>query len=660
MPRSDLQNLFQLLSPFPGRLEFTLRLSLICALTTLATAMYQTPEPALTVYIVFFMNKPDRVTSLILNAALVVVITVAIAIIFAITREVIDEPLWRVASIAVVSFIFLFMASASKLQPIASTVALIIAYALDLLGSSPTAELVTRALLYAWLFIGIPAGVSIVVNLLIAPAPRRLVESALAERLHLAAAMLREPGERIRGKFRTLMYEGAGEILKGLKLAGLEGTSAKEDIAALGKATQSTTAILLLVDMMDRETIAIPQAACNSIALALDDMAEIIKKGGYPVEITLDAPNSGEPLSPLAARVVDDMRRAITEFAEPLPEKAPPAPKGKEGGFFVPDAFTNPDHTHYALKATAAAMICYLLYTLLDWPGIHTSFLTCYIVSLGTTAETVEKLSLRIAGCLLGAVIGIGAIVFVIPHLTSIGTLMALVFAGTFIAGWVATGTPRISYAGFQIAFAFFLCVIQGTKPGFDLVVARDRIIGILLCNLVVYLIFTNVWPVSVKQRIDTAIAGLLRQLAQMATATSQSIRLALASQSQGAMGAIEQNLLIAGYEPGDIRPSPDWIGTRREAMHSVEELIGPLFLEAHVDVTSSASSARQLIQQAEALSPVPAADHPIEDAVSPETHASKAVAPDLRAMIDMRLRNLQKSLDQQPLEHRAAHYAST
>ncbi len=132
-------------------------------------------------------------------------------------------------------------------------------------------------------------------------------------------------------------------------------------------------------------------------------------------------------------------------------------------------------------------MFCYVLYSLLDWPGIHTAFITCYIVSLGTTAETVEKLTLRILGGLIGAAAGIGAIVFLCPSLTSIGDLMAVVFLGAFGCGYVAAGSPRISYAGFQIAFAFFLCVIQGAAPAFDMTVARDRVIGLLLGNFVVY-----------------------------------------------------------------------------------------------------------------------------------------------------------------------------
>jgi multidrug resistance protein MdtO len=45
-----LAELLRLLMPFPGRLEFAVRLALICALTTLVVEIYQTPEPALTTF----------------------------------------------------------------------------------------------------------------------------------------------------------------------------------------------------------------------------------------------------------------------------------------------------------------------------------------------------------------------------------------------------------------------------------------------------------------------------------------------------------------------------------------------------------------------------------------------------------------------------------
>ncbi len=101
------------------------------------------------------------------------VITVVIGLVFGAALLVLDEPMWRVIVIALISYALLFLASASKLRPIGATLALVTGYALDMLGSVQFGEEVTRALLYAWLFVGIPAAVSVVVNLLIAPPPAR-------------------------------------------------------------------------------------------------------------------------------------------------------------------------------------------------------------------------------------------------------------------------------------------------------------------------------------------------------------------------------------------------------------------------------------------------------------------------------------------------------
>ncbi|MEG9439056.1 FUSC family protein, partial [Edaphobacter sp. HDX4] len=85
-----------------------------------------------------------------------------------------------------------------------------------------------------------------------------------------------------------------------------------------------------------------------------------------------------------------------------------------------------------------------------------------------TVAETVEKLKLRILGCVAGTVAGLSIMIGVIPLTTDIGHLMVVVFVGAFIGAWIAAGSPRVSYAGLQFAFAYFLCVIQGSSPSFN------------------------------------------------------------------------------------------------------------------------------------------------------------------------------------------------
>jgi multidrug resistance protein MdtO len=571
---------------FPGRLEFAARLALICALTTLVVEIYQTPEPALTAYVAFFLIKFDRATSVIVSVVMLLLLTLIIGTVFIITVAVIDEPMWRFTTMALISLSLLFTVSASKLKPIGGIVALIVAYAIDLLGTAHAGEIATRALLYAWLFVGIPAGVSIAVNLILGPPPRRLVERVLAHRLRLAVTVLRTPSASSRRAFEECLHEGAGEIPAWLKLASLEKTSPPQDIVALRQAAQSTAVLLSLVDMIAEpsETL-LPALIRERIAQTLDDMAAILGKGGYPIDITLDAVDDDAMPSPLAAAVMAELRAALTGFAAlPPPGPSPELDVKPAGGFFLSDAFTNPMHLQYALKTTAAAMFCYVVYSLLDWPGIHTSLITCYIVSLGTTAETVEKLTLRILGCLVGAAAGIAAIVFLIPNVTSIGALTAIVALAAFVSAWIAAGGPRISYIGFQLAFAFFLCVIQGSGPAFDMTIARDRVIGIVFGNLVVAVIFTLISPVSVAGRIDPAVAALLRKLGAMAMARSRAKRWALAAETQTALGAIEQDIDLTGYEPFSIRPTKGWMDRRRKITRALASLQGPLLVGNDLD----------------------------------------------------------------------------
>jgi len=184
---------------------------------------------------------------------------------------------------------------------------------------------------------------------------------------------------------------------------------------------------------------------------------------------------------------------------------------------FSPDAFTNPTHVRFALKVTLAAMICYLLYTAVDWQGIRTSFITCVVIALGnTTGATIYKSWLRFGGCLAGGLFGYLALFLLIPNMVSITSLVLLTVAVSALAGWVAAGSERIAYAGLQFAFAFYLCIFQGYAPEVDLTTARDRLVGIILGTIVSAVIFRYVWPEHAVDQLRVKLARVLRTLSQL------------------------------------------------------------------------------------------------------------------------------------------------
>ncbi len=161
-------------------------------------------------------------------------------------------------------------------------------------------------------------------------------------------------------------------------------------------------------------------------------------------------------------------------------------------------------------------MACYAFETLADWPGIHTCMITCFFVSLDTVGETVHKMTLRVAGCLIGAALGIATVLVLMPHMTSLGDLLATLAPVVLLCAWIAGGSERTAYAGQQVALAFFVVVLQGFGPTLDMETGRDRIVGILLGDFAVFVIFTGIWPVSVARIVRARLADALERLADL------------------------------------------------------------------------------------------------------------------------------------------------
>ena len=215
----------------------------------------------------------------------------------------------------------------------------------------------------------------------------------------------------------------------------------------------------------------------------------------------------------------DRLRRGLTVVLNLLflPDAAGPAadpPKPKS--FFVSDAFTNPAHVHFALKVTFAAMFCYIFYMAIDWSGIHTAFITCTFIALESTGATLHKGVLRIGGCVIGGALALFTIVFLMPHMDTIASLIVVVACASAIAGWVAAGSRNHLLRGFTDRVRFFYSVFQGYAPDTDLDNVRNRVVGILFGLIVTGLVFRYIWPERTIDRLRDALRAALRQLARL------------------------------------------------------------------------------------------------------------------------------------------------
>lgn len=185
--------------------------------------------------------------------------------------------------------------------------------------------------------------------------------------------------------------------------------------------------------------------------------------------------------------------------------------------FFVPDALSNPEHLKFALRGCLAASLCYFFYNAKDWPGINTAITTCFLTALTTIGASRQKQILRLTGAMIGVVLAIGSQIFILPYLDSIAGFTLLFLAVTIPATWIGTSGPRLSYCGVQILVAFYLVNLGEFTVQTSLEPGRDRVLGIFLGLLMMWLLFDQLWGVPAVVQMKRQFVASLRSLAQLA-----------------------------------------------------------------------------------------------------------------------------------------------
>lgn len=505
------------LSPVAGRWEQSWRIALLCSLATWLSMTYGIPAAVLSCYVLFFVMKSDAAETLVMATALLILVSLIVFVLIGLVNLTIASPPWRLMMIVLVSLVFLYLGNASLLGPLGGIIALVLAFVLTLLQYIPVGGLATRAVLYAWLMVAAPMGLLWIFSLFFGRRPKDVLEQEIQARLHLIIAALQHkiPLEQLRLDL-ALGLEAQQKRLNWLKLFHL---APKKQQQHLGLATIESYQLLLQSYYLLKNNN--DDGACAAAKARLLARSRALLEDLYCYS-----------------------DKDLAAFHMPS-EKTP---------FFVDDAFTNPTYTLTAIKATGAAVLCYLFYSAAQWEGVHTAMITCYVATLGSTGETVYKLFLRISGALVGVCLGLIYLFFFVPYITSIGALMVLVFAVSLLAAWVMLGPERVSYAGLQIAFAFLLISLGGFGPSVDVSTASNRILGILIGNLMMYVAFTQIWPYSIMASVKKKTAEIAEKLPSL-TAEQSAENVVQAATIALTLAEVHYELELARVEPKRLRP---------------------------------------------------------------------------------------------------------
>jgi multidrug resistance protein MdtO len=553
----------------PERTARMARMTLLVMLVVLVSMTLRVPEAAVSAYMIFFIARDDAPDTIRSGIGLVVAVTGAVLVGLVVLSLTVGEPVLRLGGMAALSLVAMYAQRRSpKLGVLGYAVGVVASIFLVYAGHFPTPEVTVRAVLWIWVAIAYPAALLVLCEGTFGADPEVLLRKGIALRLTAVGSLLgatSEDGERAQRRVDRLERLGAGVLVP---FAALGPVALRPLRVSLVRETQSLLmAARQLSPLVASSTSSGPLRRAGATCLGLARELLDGKAGGaelppWPAQGELhgqlgdaDPEVVGAGLSLIGS--VWTLSLGMTQLREAA-QVAPASPAPEPPPSTAELESLRAEALHFASKVTLAAMASYILFTALDWWGIHTAIITCWFIAQESVGATIHKSALRLVGAIIGGALGIASLVFVLPRLDSGGELALLVGAVTLFATWFATGSQRISYAGWQIAFAFFLTVLQGFERTTKMVVARDRVLGVLLGNGLMSIVFLHLWPVRLAPRISQGIGWALDSLAELllfegtgpeAEAHSAQLQLSFVA----GLNKAEEVAFFARFEPGGV-----------------------------------------------------------------------------------------------------------
>jgi multidrug resistance protein MdtO len=507
--------------PTPGRLNSTLRIVLASVIALILMLVWQMPFVSIGLYFIFLVARDSPDVSLRSGVISFFVVSAAIAVEFAVVILTDNDPMARLLSVAVVTFLAGVVVVASSLPVLGSTWGLIYCTVISLWEThAPEGSLVKSSLRLAATFsVALGCAVSVEYMFGVRDPVKKLEEqrSIRYQALETMFTLYAQGGpanERFEATARVSRLAVAGQTVMMTLYNAIVDRNLATDTLPIASRTRLT---MLAVLMDDAAAFGLQNQAENSpelrkrYALIAEQCRELSADSIPASENRMEA-RQGETLS-LLDRVEGDIHAILTMPSDPgaTKNKELAALPSNKVPFFIPGALQRKETVAFGLKISLCATLCYIIYHAVDWPGIATSVITVVVTGLSSSGAIKQRLLFRLVGATIGGLIlGLGTTSLLFPYMDSITSLVVLIAVIAFASAWIAAG-PKFSYVGLQLALSFYLVAFEGFSAPTELAPGRDRLIGILLALGVMWFVFDQIWPVRTVAVMRQRLASVLR-----------------------------------------------------------------------------------------------------------------------------------------------------
>jgi multidrug resistance protein MdtO len=440
----------------------------------------------------------------------------AVAAAILVVKLTYDYPLLRILLSSALFFVSVYLMRVAKIGAAFFVVALVVIYFQSFVDLTDRAEALVRLGLWLWVAINYPIALTLLINTLFLPAePVRQLENAMLGQLATVDAGLAalESGAHGTGQRPDAqeVQGGALTLQRLLRFSTMRDPDYRRRQAFHLARVTTVSRLYAAAANLPENAANVPAGVVSALRGACGQLSRVIRSGEtrFTTSVLLaDVAHDGMP------GALNQMREALHAFASrsAAPESA--ETKQEKERLLVPDAFSNPVYTQFALKTLLAAMLGYLFYQATGWQGIHTIMLTALLVAQPSLGATSRRAIRRVGGAALGSAIALVMVVWVVPRIDGIVGLLMMTLPVIALGAWVNAGSERISYLGAQLLFTFALALLGQFAPTTNLTEIRDRMAGILLGVAISAVIHASLWPEAEGEALRQRVARLLRNVA--------------------------------------------------------------------------------------------------------------------------------------------------